>query len=804
MNYTRTIALARGLLAEGRSTDVARMIEPLLAPLHETVPEHLPDDQVLLRALLARVRLLHAGDPPQARALLAPFDAAARRATLAPAVRAEVALWLGWTHAWHHTPTYDDARALVLLDEAEHLFRDAANAPGRCWAFLGRAFACFTIDEHPLMQRALDEAAALQPRVQDAAAACWMLDVRTLAYHVGGAYTQALASAAALAEQGRRLNDPFARARARAYEAALLAALGRPPAAVAEAAEDAVQQLRTAATRPGYALLAAYHARALAEWRRGSWTHLPALLDEADHATRDLPTAPAHWHLEQVYLATAQGRYGDAAARLQDVRAHLPHPQHRRLAADAALVESDLADAQGDPDQALAAATRALQHAQDTGHEPRQLRARLALARLALARQDLDEARRHLAAIEPLGDLFGVLPLAAERFAVLGLLAAEGSDDDARAHLGQALTAHTLVGDAYGAAQTQVLLARADARRAPAEARAHLDAACRTFEQLGAHPALEAARTLRATGPDAEDGAPPLPETTIGAALARAALSEKLVAETWLAAAARLLPDRWMGFYRCDEGQGWHCVLEHGEAPTVPRFDEPCGPRLLAGDVLWLRLRGHPGPAYFFGVRLRGEDDPAWQAAFPQMKPWLPVASLALEHALLRAGRLAHPTRSSTAPLDGLVYASPAMHDVAEQIRRVAASHGPVLVTGERGAGKETAARALHAASPRRAAPFVVVQGAALADSAVAGTLFDLAAPFARAAGGTLFLDAVDALPRDAQRALLQFLRSGALPSADAPGEHSDERRDDATCQDLGGLARDGACLGDLYYRLAV
>mgnify|MGYP006218024481 CR=1 FL=1 len=103
--------------------------------------------------------------------------------------------------------------------------------------------------------------------------------------------------------------------------------------------------------------------------------------------------------------------------------------------------------------------------------------------------------------------------------------------------------------------------------------------------------------------------------------MTRAALSETLVAETWLAAAERLLPNRWLGLYRCDDGTPWTCVREYGTAPTVPHLDEPCGPRVMAGPILWLRLRSHPGPAYFFGVELNAEPDAAWEAASSSLQP---------------------------------------------------------------------------------------------------------------------------------------------------------------------------------------
>ncbi len=809
--------MARGLLAEGRAPDVARMLEPLIAPVPDQAAGALDAGQLVLRCLLARVRLLRYGDAPRALALLKPFDAPAAREALEPAVRAEVALWLGWSHTWPCAALYDEARALNLLDEAERLFRREMNTTGRCWALLGKARAYFAIDEYPLLFRALHEAAALQAKVEDTEATLWTLDLHVLGSHLQGRYAQGLTYAEALKEQAQHVGDAFALGRARAYQAMLYDALGRPPADIVEAADDAETRLPGAATKPGYLLLAAFLAHLSAEIRRGAWDRADQLIDHALAATSDQPTASTHLLLQRARLDLRRGRYAQAEALLQDLDAQMPRLQHRLLASGVALVWCELRERQRQWEHAYQWAQRAYGIARETGHQGRQLRALLYLAKLSLAQDHHETAQDHLGDTQSYSDYFSVLPVAALRFVVLGEFAlAEDDAEGARPYFAQALSAYTLVGDAYRIAQVQVKLAALERMPHPVHARALLEAAVHTFDRLHAHPEGNETRALLDAWPVVREPDLESDEIDIGAALARASLSVDLVAETWLNAVARQLPDRWLGLYRCDEGHPWRCVRERGEAPVVPSFHEPCGPQLFADDVLWLRLRGHPGSAFFFGVALSDRDDPAWQAAYARIKPWLPVASLALEHAMLRAERLdaasgrdGAPQIEPAIPLRGFVYASPAMREVVGQIHRIRASHSPVLITGERGAGKALLARAVHALSERNDAPFLTFACANVADELVESHLFgreDEAPGALQAAdGGTLFLAHIDALPLGMQRKLLRFLREGVVvPLGARDAVPVNVRLTASTSEDLKALIREGRFLEDLYYRLGV
>jgi len=96
-----------------------------------------------------------------------------------------------------------------------------------------------------------------------------------------------------------------------------------------------------------------------------------------------------------------------------------------------------------------------------------------------------------------------------------------------------------------------------------------------------------------------------------------------------------------------------------------------------------------------------------------------------------------------------------------EQIRQAASSSSPVLLMGELGSGREAYARYLHSLSARSAKPFFMVVAASLgADPAAAlfGSERDgklVFGAFDQAAGGSLYINGLEDLNTEAQRALV-------------------------------------------------
>ena len=167
--------------------------------------------------------------------------------------------------------------------------------------------------------------------------------------------------------------------------------------------------------------------------------------------------------------------------------------------------------------------------------------------------------------------------------------------------------------------------------------------------------------------------------------------------------------------------------------------------------------------------------------------------------------------------LEALVGTSPAVVRIKDLIKRAAGAPGTVLITGETGTGKELAARAIHAGSPRADHPFVALNCAALAESLLENELFGHArgaftgAAAARpglvehASGGTLFLDEIGSMSKAVQAKLLRALEAGEVRRI---GENETRRVDvrfvAATNTDLKAAVDAGDFRGDLYYRLNV
>jgi Nif-specific regulatory protein len=172
---------------------------------------------------------------------------------------------------------------------------------------------------------------------------------------------------------------------------------------------------------------------------------------------------------------------------------------------------------------------------------------------------------------------------------------------------------------------------------------------------------------------------------------------------------------------------------------------------------------------------------------------------------------------SRMVPFDTLIGESPRMQEVARLVERVQHTTAPVLLTGERGTGKDLIARLLHDQGPRAQGPFIAVHCAAPPETRLEAELFGnergtftgatqpTLGCLELAAGGTLFLDEIDALSPTLQAKLLRVLQEQRFERVGGTETLThDARIVAATNQDLERLVAEGKFRRDLYYRLNV
>ncbi len=271
-----------------------------------------------------------------------------------------------------------------------------------------------------------------------------------------------------------------------------------------------------------------------------------------------------------------------------------------------------------------------------------------------------------------------------------------------------------------------------------------------------------------------------------------------------------------------DRGEEAEPDIAQGRAELVL-----CDLRLpgISGMELLKRVTALPDPPAFLLITAFGTIPQAVEALKLGADDFL-TKPLDLEHLRLRVARtLEHlrlrreieGLRHRELPLDfhGFIGQSPAMRELYEQIRLMAKAGGAVLIEGESGSGKELAAQAVHAESPRAEGPFVAVNCASIPAELMESELFGHRAGaftgaansrrglFTEADGGTLFLDEIGEMPTTLQANLLRALQEGRFRPVGEDRERTvDVRVVAATNRDLEEAVAMGTFREDLYYRL--
>ena len=164
---------------------------------------------------------------------------------------------------------------------------------------------------------------------------------------------------------------------------------------------------------------------------------------------------------------------------------------------------------------------------------------------------------------------------------------------------------------------------------------------------------------------------------------------------------------------------------------------------------------------------------------------------------------------------EGIIGDSAAIRQVISDIKKVAPSSIPVLVTGESGTGKELVAAAIHAASKRAAKQYATFNTAGQSESLLEDQLFghvrgaytgadrDREGVFEYADGGSLFLDEIGDMPLPMQPKLLRVLESGEIIRLGANDARTvDVRFISATNRDLREMVASGDFREDLFFRI--
>jgi two-component system, NtrC family, response regulator AtoC len=163
------------------------------------------------------------------------------------------------------------------------------------------------------------------------------------------------------------------------------------------------------------------------------------------------------------------------------------------------------------------------------------------------------------------------------------------------------------------------------------------------------------------------------------------------------------------------------------------------------------------------------------------------------------------------------IAASPATRRLRTQAELLAQTDVPVLVTGEPGSGKTTAARLIHSLSLRSSFSFMRVKCAVMTSDLLENELFGYEhasvdgrpettpGKLEQCARGTILLDEFEAMPVEVQKRLLKLLETGEFVRCGGRDKiRADVRIIAATSENLERAAAEKRINEELFYRLSV
>lgn len=263
------------------------------------------------------------------------------------------------------------------------------------------------------------------------------------------------------------------------------------------------------------------------------------------------------------------------------------------------------------------------------------------------------------------------------------------------------------------------------------------------------------------------------------------------------------------------DNQRWDLALVDIRMPGIDGLELLARTRALHSEIPVIVITGYGSVDTAVRALKGGAEDYV-------VKPF-PPADLAVRidrameksRALREVERLKNNLRE-VSPKADLVGQSAAMIRVREQVETVAPTDATVLITGERGTGKEIVARAIHVGSPRSHMPMAVVRCGALPEALLEGELFGherndteesprKKGKFEIADGGTVLLDEISEVSRKTQAELLAVLETKEMIRLGGTKPTKvDFRWIAASNRSLEAMVREGGFRAELYYRLNV
>jgi transcriptional regulator with PAS, ATPase and Fis domain len=205
------------------------------------------------------------------------------------------------------------------------------------------------------------------------------------------------------------------------------------------------------------------------------------------------------------------------------------------------------------------------------------------------------------------------------------------------------------------------------------------------------------------------------------------------------------------------------------------------------------------------------------------INPMTPNVNASLQSLVTMAAIAAQQWTAATAALlvpvetSRMIGSSPQMRELHLEIARAARSTHSVLIKGESGTGKTTAALMIHEQSSRADKPFVDLNCAALPEALLESELFGYEKGaftgagttkkglFETADGGTLFLDEIAEMKPELQAKLLTAIEQKKIRRLGSTKDiQCNVRILTASSRNLQTMIKEGTFREDLYYRIAV